>query len=59
MTQRDLADSLEDILEAIGAIERFTANVNLENFGQNFELMFYLAQRRKDAKKNAKKLHDK
>ena len=40
MSQRDLADSLEDILEAIGAIERFTAEVNLENFVQNEEKCF-------------------
>ena len=40
MTQRDFADSLQDILEAIGAIERFTAKVNLENFVQNEEKCF-------------------
>ena len=40
MSQRDLADSLQDILEAIGAIERFTAEVNLENFVQNEEKCF-------------------
>ena len=40
MTQRDLADSLLDILEAIGAIERFTAEVNFENFVQNEEKCF-------------------
>lgn len=40
MTQRDLADSLEDILEAIGAIERFTAKINLENFVRNEEKCF-------------------
>ena len=40
MTQRELADSLQDILEVIGAIERFTAEVNLENFVQNEEKCF-------------------
>ena len=40
MTQRDLADSLQDILEAIGAIERFTTEVNFENFVQNEEKCF-------------------
>lgn len=40
MTQRDLADSLRDILEAIEAIERFTAKVNFENFVQNEEKCF-------------------
>lgn len=40
MTQKDLADSLKDILEEIGAIERFTAKVNFENFVQNEEKCF-------------------
>jgi len=40
MTRRDLTDSLEDILDAIRAIERFTAKVNLENFVQNEEKYF-------------------
>ena len=40
MTSRDLADSLQDILEAIEAIERFTASVDFVNFSQNEEKTF-------------------
>ncbi len=40
MTQRDLVDSLQDILEAIGAIERFTAGVDYASFVTNEEKVF-------------------
>ncbi len=40
MTQRDLVDSLQDILEAIGAIERFTAGVDYASLVTNEEKVF-------------------
>ena len=40
MTKRELDDFLQDILEAIGAIERFIAEVSFEEFAQNEEKIF-------------------
>lgn len=40
MTKRELDDLLEDILEAIGAIEQFMAKVSFEEFAQNNEKIF-------------------
>jgi uncharacterized protein with HEPN domain len=40
MTKRELDDFLQDILEAIGAVERFLAGVNFEEFAQNEEKIF-------------------
>jgi uncharacterized protein with HEPN domain len=40
MTKRELDDFLQDILEAIGAVERFLAGVNFEEFSQNEEKIF-------------------
>jgi uncharacterized protein with HEPN domain len=40
MTERELDDFLQDILEAIGAIERFIAGVSFEEFAQNEEKIF-------------------
>jgi uncharacterized protein with HEPN domain len=40
MTKRELDDFLQDILEAIGAVERFLAGVSFEEFVQNEEKIF-------------------
>jgi len=40
MTKRELEDFLQDILEAIGAVERFLAGVRFEEFAQNEEKIF-------------------
>lgn len=40
MTKRELDDFLQDILEAIGAIERFISGVSFEEFAQNEEKIF-------------------
>jgi uncharacterized protein with HEPN domain len=40
MTKRELDDFLQDILEAIGGIERFVAGVSFEEFAQNEEKIF-------------------
>jgi uncharacterized protein with HEPN domain len=40
MTKRELDDFLQDILEAIGAVERFLAGVSFEEFAQNEEKIF-------------------
>ena len=40
MTKRELDDFLQDILEAIGAIERFVTGVSFEEFAQNEEKIF-------------------
>ena len=37
---RNATDSLQDILDAIAAVERFTANVNFNEFAQNEEKIF-------------------
>jgi uncharacterized protein with HEPN domain len=40
MTKRELDDFLQDILEAIGAVERFLTGVSFEEFAQNEEKIF-------------------
>jgi uncharacterized protein with HEPN domain len=40
MTKRELDDFLQDILDAIGAIERFITGVSFEEFAQNEEKIF-------------------
>ncbi|MGB3311568.1 MAG: hypothetical protein WA939_05165 [Nodosilinea sp.] len=40
MTQREIQDYLRDILDAVDAIERFTADVDFEEFSQNLEKVF-------------------
>ena len=40
MTSRKAVDSLQDILDAISAIERFTAKVDFPSFLQNEEKIF-------------------
>ena len=37
---RNATDSLQDILDAIAAVERFTANVSFNEFAQNDEKIF-------------------
>ena len=37
---RNATDSLQDILDAIAAVERFTANVSFDEFAQNEEKIF-------------------
>ena len=37
---RNATDSLQDILDAIAAVERFTANVSFDEFAQNDEKIF-------------------
>ena len=37
---RNATDSLQDILDAIAAVERFTTNVNFDEFAQNEEKIF-------------------
>jgi uncharacterized protein with HEPN domain len=40
MTKRELDDFLQDILEAVGAVEPFLAGVSFEEFAQNEEKIF-------------------
>jgi uncharacterized protein with HEPN domain len=40
MTKRELDDFLQDILEAIGAVERFLSGASFEEFAQNEEKIF-------------------
>ncbi|MBW4555327.1 MAG: hypothetical protein KME59_05200 [Trichormus sp. ATA11-4-KO1] len=40
MTKRQLEDYLHDILDAIAAIEQFTALIEFEVFSQNLEKFF-------------------
>ena len=42
MTKRELDDLLQDILEVIGAVERFLSGVSFEEFAQNEEKIFAL-----------------
>jgi uncharacterized protein with HEPN domain len=44
VTQRYLEDYLQDILDAIAAIERFTAGVELAVFSQNLEKIFAVSR---------------
>ncbi len=44
MSKRDLADYLEDILDAIAAIEQFTIGIEFEHFSQNLEKVFAVSR---------------
>lgn len=44
MSQRDVADCVQDILDAIAAIEQFTTGVELEAFSQNLEKVFAVSR---------------
>ncbi|MBD1860109.1 MULTISPECIES: DUF86 domain-containing protein [Trichocoleus] len=44
MTRRQLEDYLQDILDAIVAIEQFTANIEFDAFSQNLEKIFAVSR---------------
>lgn len=44
MTKRQLEDYLQDILEAIAAIEQFTRGIEFEAFSQNLEKVFAVSR---------------
>ncbi|MBE9139613.1 DUF86 domain-containing protein [Nodosilinea sp. LEGE 07088] len=44
MTQREIQDYLKDILDAVDAIEQFTADVDFEAFSQNLEKIFAVSR---------------
>lgn len=44
MSKRDLGDYLQDILDAIAAIEQFTENVEFEAFSNNLEKVFAVSR---------------
>lgn len=44
MSQRQVKDYLQDILDAIEAIEEFTADVTLEDFRKNREKVFAVSR---------------
>lgn len=44
MIQRQIGDYLQDILDAIAAIEQFTAGINFEGFSQNLEKVFAVSR---------------
>uniref|UniRef100_B8HTM3 DUF86 domain-containing protein n=1 Tax=Cyanothece sp. (strain PCC 7425 / ATCC 29141) TaxID=395961 RepID=B8HTM3_CYAP4 len=44
MTQRQINDYLQDILNAIAAIEQFTTGINFEDFSQNLEKVFAVSR---------------
>lgn len=44
MTQRYLEDYLQDILDAIAAIEQFTTNIEFAAFSQNLEKVFAVSR---------------
>ncbi|WP_414563096.1 MULTISPECIES: DUF86 domain-containing protein [unclassified Anabaena] len=44
MTKRQLEDYLQDILDAIAAIEQFTAVIEFEVFSQNLEKIFAVSR---------------
>lgn len=44
MTKRQLEDYLQDILDAVAAIERFTAGIEFEAFSQNLEKIFAVSR---------------
>lgn len=47
MSQREVADYLQDILDAIAAIEQFTTSVEFAAFSQNLEKVFAVSRRSK------------
>ncbi len=44
MTKRQIQDYLQDILDAVAAIEQFTAGIELEAFSQNVEKVFAVSR---------------
>ena len=44
MTQRQIQDYLEDILDAVDAIEQFTAGIEHEAFARNLEKVFAVSR---------------
>ena len=44
MTQRQVEDYLQDILEAVAAIEEFSAGIDFESFAQNREKVFAVSR---------------
>lgn len=44
MKKRQIDDYLQDILDAIAAIEKFTQDVNFDQFAQNLEKIFAVAR---------------
>lgn len=44
MTPRQIQDYLEDILDAVNAIEQFTAGIEYEAFAQNLEKVFAVSR---------------
>lgn len=44
MSKRDLEDYLQDILDALAAIEQFTENIEFEAFSNNLEKVFAVSR---------------
>ena len=44
MSKREVADDLQDILDAIAAIEQFTAGIEFEGFSQSLEKVFAVSR---------------
>ena len=44
MSRRDVTDYLQDILDAVAAIEQFTADIEFEAFSQNLEKVFAVSR---------------
>ncbi|MEQ8757678.1 MAG: DUF86 domain-containing protein [Coleofasciculus sp. G1-WW12-02] len=44
MTKRQVEDYLQDILDAVAAIEQFTAGIDFEAFSQNLEKVFAVSR---------------
>ncbi|MDX2242596.1 MAG: HepT-like ribonuclease domain-containing protein [Leptolyngbyaceae cyanobacterium bins.302] len=44
MSKREIADYLQDILDAVAAIEQFTTGIEFEAFSQNLEKVFAVSR---------------
>jgi uncharacterized protein with HEPN domain len=44
VTKRQIQDYLQDILDAVAAIEQFTTGINFEDFSQNLEKVFAVSR---------------
>lgn len=44
MTKRQIQDYLQDILDAVAAIEQFTTGIEFEAFSQNLEKVFAVSR---------------
>lgn len=44
MSKREVADYLQDVLDAVVAIEQFTAGIDFEDFLQNLEKVFAVSR---------------